>query len=127
MSDPRGIVKFEADGATHSLQFSINALVALEDALGVSVSEIGNKLSGADGKPVGIKEMRTLFRCGLIEHWPEGEPTDKDAGSLMTALGLGEAARLIGDAFAASFPDAVTPVASGAGADKGKAGNAKKK
>ena len=125
MSNVRGIVKFEANGATHSLQFSINALVALEDALGVGVAQIGDKLSGKDGNPVGIKDMRTLFRCGLIENWEGGEPTEKQAGSIMTDIGLGRAAELIGEAFAAAFPDAVEPV--GDEGTKGKAGNAKQK
>lgn len=124
MSDPRGIKKFEANGATHSLQFGINALVALEEALGVPTSEIGDKLSGKDGKPVGLKDMRMIFRCGLIENWPEGEPTEKEAGTLMTEIGLGAAGELIGAAFAAAFPDAVSSVDDAAG---GKSGNAAKK
>ena len=123
MSNVRGIVKFEANGATHSLQFSINALVALEEAMGVGVSEIGGKLSGADGKPVGMKDMRTLFRCGLLENWEAGEPTDKEAGKIMDAIGIGRAGELIGEAFAAAFPEAV----STSEGEKGKGGNANKK
>lgn len=125
MSNVRGIVKFEAGGSTYSLQYSINALVALEEDLGVTVAEIGTKLSGKDGKQVGLKDMRTLFRCGLIEHWPDGEPTVKQAGSLMTDVGLGPVAELIGEAFAAAFPDAVEVV--DAGPAKAKAGNVPKK
>lgn len=124
MSNVRGIVRFEAGEATLQLQFSINALVAMEEAMGVGVSEIGGKLSGADGKPVGVKDMRTLFRCGLIEHWPDGEPTDKEAGRIMDLVGLKRAGELIGEAFSSAFPEAVSEAEGGA---KGKAGNAVKK
>ena len=125
MSNVRGIVRFEAGEATLQLQFGINALVAVEEAMGVSVSEIGRVLSGENGKPVGVKDMRTLFRCGLIEHWPTGEPTDKDAGRIMDLIGLQRAGQLIGEAFASAFPDAVEETGGAPG--KAKSGNATKK
>lgn len=111
MATEQGIVRFEAGEATHTLVFGINALCALEDEFDCSVQEIGSKLSGG-GKPVRMKDLRAIFRAGLIEGWPSGgmineEPTHDDAGRIMTLLGPKRATELVGEAFVAAFPDAV--------------------
>lgn len=107
MATEQGEVRFEAGGATHLLKYGINALCALEDEFDCSIQEIGSKLSGSEGRPVRIKDLRSIFRAGLIEGWPDGEPSHIEAGQLFDQLGMRDAERVIGEAFVAAFPDAV--------------------
>ena len=115
MATPQGIVTFADGEATRSLVFDINALCALEDEFGVSIAEIGGLLSPVVKKDDGsvvqssvkISNVRQIFRTGLVAGWADGEPTIQDAGDIMGRIGLADAARLVGEAFQAAFPDAV--------------------
>lgn len=138
MADAQGNVRFQDGEATRRLVFGINALCALEDEFGCSVAEIGSRLTpvlvDADGNPVidkasglvkhkppKVTDIRAIFRAGLIEDWKDGEPTHADAGRIITDLGLKEATQILGEAFAAAFPDAVQV------SDETKSGNRSKK
>lgn len=121
MATAQGEVRFEAGGATHLLVFGINALCALEDEFDCSIEEIGTKLSGTAERKVRLSDLRQIFRAGLIEHWPEGEPTVKEAGAIFTELGMARGTELLEEAFIAAFPDAVSRV------DGKSPGNARKK
>lgn len=95
----RGEVRFEAAGASYVLAYSINALVAIEDALGMGIADIGALLQ--DKARVRLGTVRTVFRCGLVDHHPG--LTDAQAGMLMTELGVEAATNLIGKALSAVF------------------------
>ena len=122
MAGPQGNVKFADGEATRSLVFDINALCALEEEFGCAIADIGAMLSpvkvAEDGTvtqtTVKISNVRQIFRTGLIADWPDGEPSIREAGEIMGRMGLAEAARLVGEAFQAAFPEAkVTDTASG--------------
>jgi Phage tail tube protein, GTA-gp10 len=103
MANPvRGETAFEADGTTYTLSFSINALCALEDAMGEGIMEITRLLS--DPAKLRLNNVRTVFWAGLRDHHAE---VDIDqAGKLMTALGQVEAIEMAGKALALAFPEA---------------------
>ena len=50
-----------------------------------------------------MKFMRSVFRAALSGDRPD--ISDRDAGEIMSELGLPEAARLIGEVIKASMPD----------------------
>ena len=101
MANPvRGEVGFEADGTPYTLMFSTNALCALEDALGMSVTDIGAQMSGS----VRLKTLRSLFWAGLQDH--HAGVSEAEAGRIIDQVGAAEAGELIGRAFAAAFPQA---------------------
>jgi Phage tail tube protein, GTA-gp10 len=104
-----GEVRFEADGRVWVLAYSVNALIEIEQALGVGVAEIAAMF--ADPGKLRLGTLRTVFRCGLVDHHPE--VGDGAAGRIMTALGLKEASDLVGRAMAAAFPPAETSEAAG--------------
>lgn len=98
------------------------------DATGKPVlGESGAPIPDPKGQPLrgqpAMKDLRELVRCGLVEHWPgETDPTARDAGRIVDAVGLTEMARHVGEAFQAAFPSA----AKAAGGE-GSGGKAKKK
>lgn len=57
----------------------------------------------AKGGGTRFKHLRTLFRCALVDEMPD--LTDQEAGRMMGALGLDNAAGLITRAFAAAFDE----------------------
>jgi hypothetical protein len=97
MANPmKGQARFEAAKKPWTLTFGFNELVSLEDELGVKVDEIGAKLGES------ARMVRTVFRvCLEAEH---GQMTDREAGDLISEIGLQEAAQHIAKAFAAAFP-----------------------
>lgn len=103
MANPhKGEVSFQAGDETFTLRFSANALAELEDALDKSVMEIADLMQSEKG--LRIKTLRTIFWAGLLDHH-EGV-TEKRAGDIISDIGMGEAAEIIGRAFAAAFPAA---------------------
>ena len=110
----RGQVGFEADGESFLLSYSVNALVTLENELGMKVAEIGATLF-SDGAALG--SVRTVFWAGLLDHQPQ--VTETAAGLMMSALGLDKAGELVGRAFIGAFP---APEAGKTKADPRKAG-----
>jgi hypothetical protein len=98
---------FEAGGKRYTLCYSVNALIEAELSLGMGVADIGAMFA----QDVRLAPLRTLFRCGLVEHHPE--VTDVEAGRMMTALGIAESAALVGRAFAAAFPTAAAAEPAG--------------
>jgi hypothetical protein len=102
MAKAKGEVSVEADGKTYTLVFSINALCELEDKLGASVSDIA--ALSTNGKRFGT--IRTVFWAGLQEHHPD--LTLKDAGRIITAMGIPAADAAVGEAFSLTFPEVRT-------------------
>lgn len=100
MSNPlKGEITFTADGENYTLAFTINALCALEERLGIGVSEIGEKLGGK----VSIGTLRAVFWAGLLAHH---DLSEEAAGDIITSVGAARAGELIGQGFAAAFPEA---------------------
>lgn len=101
MQNPvRGEVGFTVADQHYVLLFSINALCALEDALDMSVSDIGAKMTAG----MRMSFLRTVFWAGLIDRRPA--LTELQAGDILSELGAAEAGALIAQAFTAAFPKA---------------------
>jgi len=92
-------IRFEAEGRTWVLCYSANALVAIEEALGVSTAEFGKLLEG-----MSVKTLRTVFRCGLIDN--HADLDDSAAGRLAPVVQMGQ---LVGRAVDAAFASEQAP------------------
>jgi len=101
MGNPlKGEVGFEAGAASFTLVYNIDALCTLEDRLDLSVAEIGERM----GKTMRLGFLRAVFHAGLRAHHPE--VTERQAGELISVVGLAETGDLIGKAFTLAFPEA---------------------
>lgn len=111
MTNPhKGEVEFVAGGRPYVLVFTVDALVAMENAAGAidglkrkGFHKIVADLANPD--TLSIELVRVVLWAALRERQPE--VTVKEAGELMVAAG-GMVASLakINEAFAASFPEA---------------------
>jgi len=107
MTNPlRGHIDLAAGDTTLTLRFSVNAIVAVEDALDVPIVKVADLFTDVENLRIG--KLRTLFRCALVDTHPE--LTDEQAGELMEVAGMEKSASALGRAFATAFPE----VAAGA-------------
>lgn len=90
----QGEVSFEAEGKQWRMIYSVNALCAAEDALGMDTVSIYKKIETSKSLP--LKFQRKLFWAGLYDHHPE--ITESMAGVLMQALGISKSGDLLGRA-----------------------------
>jgi hypothetical protein len=93
-------VSFEAGGVSRTLRFSTNAFCDLEDRTGVGINDIVVQLKS---KPT-MTFIRACFWAGLRGH--DATITLEAAGDVVDALGLAQAATLLGEAVSAAFPTA---------------------
>ncbi|MEP9374996.1 hypothetical protein [Mesorhizobium sp. KR1-2] len=98
----RGEVEFQSLGKTWTLKLGVNAMCEIEDATAKSIAEIGALLG--DPKTATIKLLRTVMWGALRDH--HDDITVKEVGAIIDGIGMNEAGRLIGDAFAAATPEA---------------------
>lgn len=100
MANPmKGEVGFTAGGEQYALIYTINALVTLEQKLGVTTAQIGELL----GANLSMGNLRTLFWAGLLERH---DCSEEGAGELISEIGIQKAAELIGSGLAKAFPEA---------------------
>ena len=92
-------VPIELGGKTRNLRFTFNALVALEDDLGISISDIGELLSGS----VRLKSLRSLIWAGLLHE--DKELTPDGIGEWLDFSMLAMVAEKLRDAFEAAFAE----------------------
>ena len=97
----RGEVALEHDGIVHVLRFSINEICDLEDEMDLSINEIIEVLQ--DEKRTRVKFLRTLFRRALAGG-SGADVSAKEAGDLLSEVGIQTAMEKIGEAFQAAFP-----------------------
>jgi len=90
-------VQIELGGRMRTFRFDFNALCLLEDALGISITEIGKVMSGA----VKLKVMRSIVWAAL-QHEDE-TLTPKDVGKLLDPADMGKVAEAIRKAFELAF------------------------
>jgi len=102
MATPDGKVAFEAGGKGYTLQFTTNALCALEDKAGDSYRVALELAAGADNPLlVSKKTLRFMFWAGVVG----GSLTLEQAGDLVDAIGHRRATEIAREAFDAAFPD----------------------
>lgn len=101
----KGIVKLDSKW---SLRYTTNALVEMEDALGLSAPELFYMLE--QGR-LGFKEIRTIVWAGLIHQFDDGEGnydlTLYEAGEVIDKFGFDETIEKVTEALAIQFPDDV--------------------
>jgi len=93
-----GKIDVRVDDKIWSLQFSINALCALEDELGAGQAV---DIQTLIGESPSVSTLRTLFWAALQEH--HAGITKEDAGRVMNALGILRATSIITQALLAAF------------------------
>lgn len=76
------------------LRYGMNQLVALEDALGVPISKLGNI-------KMGVKELRLFLWAGLS--WEDPELTPEKVGELADEADFVYLAEKVSEAMTASF------------------------
>jgi hypothetical protein len=87
----------------YTLTLNVNALCDLEEALGVDdVNEVLAKLAMLQEKP-SLRTLRTIFAVALRQDHPE--VTERQAGDLLSDVGLEVASEVLGKAIALAFPD----------------------
>lgn len=87
-----------AGGKTYTLQFTINALCALEDELGGgSIADIGETM----GNRPSLKMLRTLVWVGLQQH--HKAVSKEEAGDIIDAVGIEAVSAAVMSAVTASF------------------------
>lgn len=84
----------------HTLVFSINAICDLEEALGRGISEIGVEMETG----LSMRTLRAVIWAGLQERHPG--TTEKQAGDVISKVGVPAAGEAVSAAFAAAFPQA---------------------
>jgi hypothetical protein len=111
----KGEVSFKVGEDSYKLSFSADALAEVEDALGMSVSGVGEAMQNPE--TFRLTMVRTLFWGGLLDHH---QLDLKAARAIFRQLTVAEAVSLIGRAFNLAFPQ----VAEGeSGVDPQKPGN----
>lgn len=103
----KGEVEFEAGDEKYKLSFSANALVEMEEVLGVDFNQVIERLQG--GK-MSLAETRKIFWAGLLDHQPE--TTMVDAKRILSKLAPTQMAQLVGEAFTRSMGDSTDETAT---------------
>lgn len=85
------------DGEEYTLEFTLNALIEIEDLFG-SISEVYKIF-----EEFNLKKLRGLLYAGLVEHQPE--MTERKVGSLLDMKQLAETVEILSTAFSKAFPD----------------------
>lgn len=96
---PKQSIPIELGGKTRHLRFTFNSLVAIEEALGRPISEIGNIMSGS----VSVKDIRALIWAGLIHE--DKELTQEQVGEWLDMSAMVTISGKLAEAFEAAFPD----------------------
>ena len=104
MKNPHnGAVLLTVGSTSYTLRFSIDALVRLEEASGMVLSELLDEMS--DKKKISVGRTRQLLHAGLGEHHPGIDV--KAAGELMLeAGGVLTVMAKITEALLLAFPEA---------------------
>lgn len=100
----KGAVSFEHEGETYTLRMATNEWCELEEEHGATTDELVKRFEKmAHEQRLDMRYLRSFFRAALA-----GERdgiTLKEAGAIMTGLGLDVAAQKLGEAIQAGLPD----------------------
>lgn len=95
---PTQSIPIELGGKTRHIRYTFNALVTLEDELGIPISEIGEIMSGS----VSLKNLRRLIWAGLIHE--DKDLTQEEVGEFLSLADITEIADKLARAFEAALP-----------------------
>ncbi|MFS0736932.1 hypothetical protein ABC347_07770 [Sphingomonas sp. 1P06PA] len=103
MGNPfRGAIDIEADGQRYTLTLDFNTFVEIEEATGLDMQALGPALSDSPS----AKLVQTVFWATLLDQHPDVTP--RDAGRLISAIGLDGFGDAFNRLFAAVMPKADT-------------------
>jgi hypothetical protein len=91
MANAKGEVKIMLD-KERTLKFTLNTLIEVEDKLGHSLADLGDKIS--------IRSMRTLLTAGLRHE--DKELTEEFVGEYISMENMAEVQEALGDAIGGS-------------------------
>lgn len=101
----RGVVSREINGETINFRIATNEWCELEDEFGKTTDEIlKDFFAGVQQGSLTMKNLRKFFRAALSSSRPG--LTEKEAGEVMSDLGLADAGVLLGEVILASMPQA---------------------
>jgi hypothetical protein len=86
-----------SDGKTRHLRFDFNALIALEETLGISIANLKDAMAG----PGMLKAVRGILWAGLIHE--DEALTLRAAGELIDAAKINEISAAVMDALSTAF------------------------
>lgn len=98
----RGEVALQAGEKTYTLHLSVNALCALENEVGRGANEIFVDLD--KGNKVKVGTIRAIVWAALTDNHPE--ITLKEAGAIITEIGMADLVAKLAAAIVASYPEA---------------------
>lgn len=96
----KGEVPFDYGGRAYKLVFSANALCEMEDLTGEPA--IASIASMSDPSTAKIKTLRAAMWAALRDH--HADVSLKEAGNIVTGIGMAKASSLIGQVFSLAFP-----------------------
>lgn len=96
----KGEVSFKALEKDWTIKLGTNAMCEIEDATGLSINDIGNKLNG---ESFNMKLMRTVFVSGMIEF--HADIDERTVGNVIDDIGFDEAAKIMERAFVFATPE----------------------
>ncbi|RUT32644.1 hypothetical protein EMQ25_05725 [Arsenicitalea aurantiaca] len=103
MANPiKGEVELEAGDQVYTLRLSVNAIVELEDALGIGINQIAGKFSDTANMRLG--DWRTMLWAALRDRHPE--TSMEMAGDVLTEAGVPAVVAALGQAMQLAFPTA---------------------
>lgn len=88
----RGEAKVVLGGVEHTLRYDLNALVELEEKMGIPLSEMGET-------KISIKNVRSMLWAGLIHE--NADLTEVEVGSLVDMDNMAEVQEAITGSFGA--------------------------
>lgn len=104
MNSKRGAIEIEAGGEVYRLRFTMNAMARYQDRANETITQAFRAIDeGSERDDLDTIRLRRLFWAALSS---EHEVSEDDAGDVMDALGIQEAARLLGEAIRQAFPEA---------------------
>jgi len=97
----RGQIALSVGGLEYKLSFSVNSLCELEAELDLPIASIIAILQNP--KEIQMKFLRALLWAGLQDH--HDDVTLKQAGIIVTDMGIKPAMEAVGQAFRLAFPE----------------------
>ena len=91
-----GAYRFEADGKSYVMKVGANAMCQLESRYEKSIVDLATDLQSGN---VQLLLIRDMFAFSLVP-----QVGQQDAGDIIDSLGVQEAGRILGEAFALAFP-----------------------
>jgi hypothetical protein len=85
--------RIETDAGVYNLKYTTKALVFLEQQFGMSINDIGKKVS----ENVSMTDLVKLFKAALIHE--NSNVTDEQIYSIIDSIGIRQAAEAIAKAF----------------------------